>query len=131
MAHQHAALHYPVIIIFGQTRLEHHFFYSRKRGVDVIRGVRKLASEGVVGVFEVGKVHVDKPVENTQRFRRGVAAAIVHDRYLGAINAQAFGDSLGKVVGCDQIDIVDTALLKSFVSVGKLTRGKGNALARK
>ena len=128
MTHDHALLHDAVLIKLRLAHLKEHFLDRGERGVDVIRRERQLHRQTVVAVFEVGQPDIHQPVEQRQYFRREIAAAVVDNGNIRAVDPQALGDCLGKMVGGHEVDIVDAAFFEHTVTLRKLRRRERFAL---
>lgn len=127
--HNHASLHNALVVIARRAGLKEHFLNGGRGGVDVVRRVRELLGERIARVFEVRQIHVHQSAEHGERFGRGVAAAVVDDGQLGAINRQTFRHGLNKVVGGHQIDVVNAAFLQHAVAVRQLLGRQRHASA--
>ena len=72
--------------------------------------------KAVVGILEVGQIHIDKPFEAAQLFNRFVAVAVVDDRnfYLRLVFGKCFGYLSRKLCRADEVNVfgTDTLLVK-------------------
>ena len=131
MAHDNAALHYPVFVKFRLSRYLYHFLQSRHRRSKVVRRRRVPPRKLAVKVFYVRQKYLHPTAKHFERLHIFVPAAVVHNGYpqLPAEQVKRLDYLRYKVRRADKVHIVRAHILHTQKRLRKLADRKLKALS--